>query len=482
MLGIDQGLPAGLLTDLYQLTMAAGYVDQGLAERDACFHLFFRKAPFRGSYAVAAGLEPAMDFLRAFRYDDDQVAYLSEQEGNDGEPLFGEEFLDWLRELQLRIDVDALPEGTVVFPDEPILRVTGPLPQCQLLETALLTIVNFQTLIATKAARIRRAAGDTSVVDFGLRRAHGLDGGVSAARAAYVGGVDGTSNVHAGHRYGIPVMGTHAHSWVMTWDSDPDAFRAWAESQPNNCTFLVDTYDTLEGVRHAVEEAGRLRERGHEMVGIRLDSGDMTELSKRARKIMDDAGFEDANIVASSELDEYQIREMLDNGAKIDAWGVGTRLVTAYDDPALGGVYKLAAVRDAGGEWQPRLKLSEERIKTTNPSLQQVRRFVRHGRLAVDVIYDALQGAEDQPAWVDSDGKEHSIPGDAEGEDLLVPVLRDGERAYEPPPLDEVRERGLEQVESLDPAVRRVEEPEPHSVGLDPRLHRLKNELMEEHQ
>ncbi len=304
-------------------------------------------------------------------------------------------FLDYLRDLKFACDVDAVPEGTPVFPYEPLVRVKGPILQAQIIETLLLTIINFQTLIATKAARVNIAARGEDVLEFGARRAQGVDGALTASRAAYIGGCAATSNVMAGKVWNIPVKGTHAHSWVMLFEDELEAFQTYARTMPNNCVFLVDTYDTLAGVRHAVEVGKWLRENGHKLLGVRLDSGDLATLSIGARQILDEAGFEDAAIVASNDLDEYLIRSLKEQGAKISVWGVGTRLATAYDQPALGGVYKLSAVLE-NGKWQPRLKLSEQTVKISNPGILQVRRFRRAatdkaapGQLFADAIYNA---------------------------------------------------------------------------------------------
>ncbi|MEO8270672.1 MAG: nicotinate phosphoribosyltransferase, partial [Aureliella sp.] len=364
-----------LLTDLYQLTMAYGYWKQGKAEQQAVFHLFFRSNPFQGGYAIAAGLGPVLDFVKSFRFFASDVEFLETLTGNDGQPLFEKAFLQYLAELHLALDIDAIPEGTLVFPHEPLLRVRGPILQCQLLETALLNIINFQSLIATKAARIVMSARGDAVLEFGLRRAQGIDGALAASRAAFIGGCAATSNVLAGKQFGIPVKGTHAHSWVMSFDTELEAFGAYAAAMPNNCVFLVDTYDTLDGVRHAITVGNWLRETGHEMVGIRLDSGDLAWLSIEARKLLDAAGLHDATIVASNDLDERLIASLKQQGATIGVWGVGTKLVTAYDQPALGGVYKLGAIEDVTGHWHPKIKLSEQWIKTSTPGIQQVRRY-----------------------------------------------------------------------------------------------------------
>ena len=409
-----------LLTDLYQLTMAQGYWHQGIAEREACFHLTFRRCPFRGSYAIACGLADAIDLLENLAFEEDDLAWLGTLTGNDSQPLFDPGFLAWLGSQRFTCNVDAMPEGTLVFPHEPLLRVTGPLALAQLVETPLLTLLNFQTLLATKAARICRTA-DRPVLEFGLRRAQGIDGGLSASRAAWVGGVAGTSNVLAGRLYNIPVKGTHAHSWVMVFEDEVEAFSRYAEALPNNCVFLVDTYDTLEGVRRACTVGHRLADQGHRLVGIRLDSGDLGFLAHEARRILDEEGFTDARIVASNDLDEHRIGELKAWKAPIDQYGVGTRLVTAHDQPALGGVYKLSALRDADGRWQPRIKRSNSPLKTSWPGVQQVRRFFdrESGLLLGDLLYDEVLGVETLP---------EGVPADADSVDVLEPVLRQGVR------------------------------------------------------
>ena len=471
--------PLGLLTDLYQLTMAAGYLDAGKADREAVFHLFYRRNPFGGGYAVACGLDQVLELLAGFRFSSEDLDYLAGLTGNDGGPLFRSEFMDYLRDLELTIDVDAIPEGTAVFPHEPLLRVRGPLAQCQLLETPLLTIINFQTLIATKAARIARAAAG-GVLEFGLRRAQGVDGGLSASRAAYVGGCDGTSNLLAGRRFDIPVRGTHAHSWVMSFDGERQAFDAWTHASPNNCIFLVDTYDSLDGIANAIRAAEELRRRGHEMVGIRLDSGDFIQLSCEARSMLDDAGFPEAKIVASNDLDEYRITQLKDAGAAIDVWGVGTRLATAHGQSALGGVYKLTAIRDRSGDWSYRLKLSEDKIKISNPGIQQVRRFSDAGRLLGDVIYNQPVGLPEPCTRVDAEEIHTEIPAGTEGEDLLVPVVRKGSPVFTTPEIAEIRDRTLDQLSRLDPEVLRLDDPATYPVGLDLEFFRLKEQLISE--
>jgi nicotinate phosphoribosyltransferase len=469
-----------MLTDLYELTMAYGYWKEGMHAHEACFHLFFRESPFDGGYAVACGLGPAMEALESFRFAPDDLAYLATITGNDGEPLFARGFLEHLGAMRLTCDVDAVPEGTVVFPHEPLVRVRGPLLQSQILETLLLNQINFPTLVATKAARVCQAAAGDPVLEFGLRRAQGADGGLSASRAAYVGGCAGTSNVLAGRLYGIPVGGTHAHSWVMAFDSELEAFERYAHAMPNNCTFLVDTYDTVEGVRRAVQVANRLRARGHEMVGVRLDSGDLAYLSKEARRILDDGGFPDATIVASNELDEHVIQSLKQQGAQVGLWGVGTKLATAFDQPALGGVYKLAAIRDPGGPWRRMVKLSEQAIKISTPGVLQVRRFHGPDGLEGDVIWDEELGIPETVIMVDPMDHTHRkrLPRDARGEDLLRPVFEGGRRVCDPPGIHTARERARAQLAAFHPGIRRLLHPHTYPVGLEQGLFDLKTRLV----
>ncbi len=449
----------GLLTDLYQLTMAAGYWKLGMADREAIFHLFARKPPFGGGWAVAAGLGPALALLEGWGFDRADLDYLATLTGNDGGPLFEEGFLRHLEGLRFSCDVDAVPEGTLVGPPAPLLRIQGPLLQAQILETPLLTILNFQTLIATKAARIALAAGDDPVLEFGLRRAQGIDGGLSASRAAYLGGAAATSNVLAGRLFDIPVKGTHAHSWVMVFEDEPAAFAHYADALPNNCVFLVDTYDTVEGVHRAVAAGRALRARGHELAGVRLDSGDLGALAVEARRILDAGGFPDAAVVASNDLDEHRIAALKAAGAPIGVWGVGTRLVTAHDQPSLGGVYKLGAVRDADGAWQPRIKLSENPVKVSIPGCLQVRRHVdpETGFFAGDTIWSAHHGGP--PAAQGPD--DH---------DLLVPCFRGGQRVDEPVPLAVSRARARASVQRLAPADRALSPEGAYPVSLAPPL------------
>ncbi len=476
-------IPSGataLLTDLYQLTMAYGYWKSGRADHEAVFHLFFRRQPFDAGFTLACGLADAIEFLRRFRFSRSDLDYLHTLKGGDGKRLFDRGFLDYLGKLKLRLDVDAIPEGTLAFPHEPLMRIRGSILQAQLVETALLNLINFQSLVATKSARVCHAAQGDPVIEFGLRRAQGINGAMSASRAAYIGGCAATSNVLAGKAYGIPVKGTHAHSWVMSFDDEPESFEAYAKALPNNCIFLVDTFDTLQGVRHAIEAGKRLKKLGHDLVGIRLDSGDLAYLSIEARKLLDAAGFRKASILASNDLSEHLIASLKQQGARIDAWGVGTKLVTAYDQPALGGVYKLSALRNSDGTWQHKIKLSEQAVKVTNPGVLQVRRF-RKGNLFVgDAIYDETRPLSENVTIVDpadATRRKHFAKG-TKFEDLLVPIMRRGRVVYEVPSLEKTRDRARRQLAMLHPGIRRLDNPHQYPAGLELSLHEFKTELI----
>ena len=471
---------SALTTDLYEVTMACGYWNAGLSDHEAAFHVTFRENPFDGEFTVACGVATAIDFLRAFHFDETEIAYLDSQCGNDGKPLFASGFLDYLRGLQLTCDIDAIPEGTLVFPNEPLIRVCGPVAQSQLLETALLNILNFESLIATKAARVCLAAENDPVIEFGLRRAQGVDGGLTAARAACIGGCAGTSNLQAGQRFGIPVSGTQAHSWIMFFENESEAFQAYAKAMPNNCVFLVDTYNSLDGVRHAIDIARRLRQNGHEMIGVRLDSGDRVALSIETRRILDKAGFENARIVCSGDLDEHVIADMKRHGAKIDMWGVGTKLTTGQPDAALGGIYKLGAVRRPDGQWQYRIKLSEESAKASVPGSLQVRRFHEpDGRFIADAIYEIDHGINKHCLVVEVETEEETeIPAKADYSDLLVPIFRRGRLVYQAPTIEASRERARNQLRCAPPEILWLRDATPYRIGLERSLHDLRSTLI----
>lgn len=469
-----------LLTDLYQLTMAYGFWKTGHTDKEGIFNLFFRKNPFSGGYTIACGLEQVIELLENFHFDSTDIEYLATLQGNDGSALFDEGFLDFLAKIRFNCDIEAVEEGTVVFPFEPMLRITGPVIQCQLLETPLLNILNFQSLIATKAARICQAAQGEPVLEFGLRRAQGINGAISASRAAYIGGCSSTSNVLAGKIFGIPVKGTHAHSWVMAFDDEEESFAQYARAMPNNCLFLVDTYDTIEGVKKAINVARQLRKNDHELVGIRLDSGDLAYLSKEARKLLDEAGFPNAIICASNDLDEHIIASLKQQGATIALWGVGTKLATGYDQPALGGVYKLVALRDSGGDWQHKIKLSEQAIKITNPGKLQIRRFIDKGEAIGDMLIDELLPLPEKRLIIDpSDGTRRKVfSQQVETRDLLVPVFRNGKRVYESAGIEAARDRVKSELGLFHEGIKRFVNPHRYPVGLEESLFKLKNDLI----
>jgi nicotinate phosphoribosyltransferase len=460
--------------------MAYGYWKSGIIEREAVFNMFFRKNPFNGGYAVACGLHDVIDFLNDFHFSEEDLSYLSTLNGNDGKPLFHRDFLEYMRKMEFSCRVDAIPEGTVVFPHEPLLRIQGPLFQCQLVETAILNIINFQTLIATKASRMRVAAGDEKILEFGLRRAQGIDGSLSASRAAYIGGCDATSNLLAGRLFDIPVKGTHAHSWVMSFDNEIEAFEAYSEALPNNCTFLVDTYDTLQGVKHAIAIGKKIQEKGHRFQGIRLDSGDLAYLSIEARKMLDDAGFHQTDIVASNDLDENIIESLHHQGAKVNVWGIGTKLVTGDGQPALGGVYKIAAIKDENGVWQYKVKLSEQAVKVSTPGIQQVRRYFNGKECIADMIYDELNPPKEEALIIDPMDmtRRKYLHPDTAFSDLLVPIFVDGKQVYEKPAIHITKRKVEDGLESLHKSIKRFVNAHAYPVGLEKGLYDMKTDLI----
>jgi nicotinate phosphoribosyltransferase len=467
-----------LQTDLYQLTMVGGYVQQQKKDQLANFDYFFRKIPDDGGYCVLAGLADVIDYIQNLRFSGEDLSYL------EGLGIFPGQVLRYLEEFKFTGDLWAVPEGTVVFPHEPLIRVTAPLSEAQLIESTLLNIMNFQTLIATKGARVRWAANGDQVIDFGLRRAHGPDGALMASRAAYIGGVDGTSNVLAGRLYDIPVKGTHAHSWVESFPNELEAFRAYARVYPNACLLLVDTYDTLNsGVPNAIRVGNELREKGHQLRGIRLDSGDLAYLSKEARRMLDEAGFQDAVIVASSDLDEWIVESLKRQGARVDIWGVGTRLVTSYSSPALGGVYKLTALDEDGKGMVPKIKRSDNPEKITNPGVKKVvRMYDQKGQMRGDVL---LMEEEPLPGKSPFRAYHPMFPyvfktysKRFEAKPLLVPIFQKGELVYKSPPVNEIRENTVRNLGELDAAYKRFSNPHAYHVSLSSRLFRTKQRLL----
>lgn len=469
-----------LLTDFYQLTMSYGYWKAGLANKESVFHLFFRKPPFHGGFTISAGLENVIRFIENFRFDESDLNYLSTLKDQENQPFFPEEFLTYLSKLNFSCDVEAVPEGTVVFPYEPLVRVQGPLIQCQILESPLLNLTNFASLIATKAARICIAAKGDPVMEFGLRRAQGIDGALTASRSAYIGGCDSTSNVLAGKYFGIPVKGTHSHSWVMVFDEELEAFQTYAETLPSNCVFLVDTYDTIEGVKKAIEVGKWLAARGKKMLGIRLDSGDLAQLSIKSRQLLDAAGFKDAIIIATNELDEVLISELKRQGAQIHVWGVGTNLVTSRDQPALDGVYKLSAIRDPNGPWRYKLKLSEQMIKVSNPGILQVRRYHAEKMNVADAIYDIQTDMTQGAKIVDplDPTRQRILKKELKSYDLLIPIFRKGKLVYDLPSLSQIRTNTKQELDRFQVGIKRFLNPHQYIVGMEKTLYDTKVDLI----
>ncbi len=471
-----------LLTDLYQLTMAYAHWKTGSHNKQAVFHLYFRANPFAGGFTVACGLARAREFLSSFGFAGDDLDYLRTLTGLDGSRLFDEGFLEYLRELKLDCDIEAVDEGRVVFPSAPLLRVKGPIIAAQLVETPLLNVINFETLIATKAARIAIAARGEPILEFGLRRAQGIDGALAASRAAYIGGCSATSNVLAGRLFGIPVRGTHSHSWVMAFASERESFEQFALAMPGNCVFLVDTFHSLEGVAHAIEVGKTLKAGGHQLGGIRLDSGDLAYLSIEARRMLDEAGFKDAQILASNELDENIIASLREQGARVSVWGVGTRLITGHDQAAMGCVYKLSAVRDPGGPWQSRMKLSEQAAKVSNPGIQQVRRYSSGTEYVGDMIWheDPDTHAPPSPLMIDPLDltRRRSFAPAQPFEDILKPLFRNGAFVGKEETIDAIRQRVVDDLERLHPGIKRFINPHVYPVGLGDSLFKMRAELL----
>ncbi len=469
-----------LLTDLYQMTMVAGYFLLGKKDQMACFDYFFRKIPDNGGFCVAAGLEQLIDYIQDIHFTPEDIEYLRSLN------VFPPEVLEYFQTLRFTGDLFAVPEGTLVFPQEPIVRVVAPLPEAQFIETALLNILNFQTLVATKACRICLAADGDPVVEFGVRRAHGPNGGLNAARAAFIGGVQATSNLMAGRMFGIPVRGTLAHSWVESFPSEIESFRAYGQIFPQACLLLADTYDTLRsGIPNAIQVGKELRASGKgDLLGIRLDSGDLTFLSREARKMLDGAGFPQARILGSSDLDEWLIESIKKQGAAIDIWGVGTRLVTSYSCPALGGVYKLSAIFE-NGQMRPKIKVSDNPEKTTNPGLKKLIRFydennVMRGDL---IVLEEEEFVEKTPVQALHPMYAHvrkTYPSHFRGEEILRPIFRKGKRVYELPPLPKIQETTLANLKTLRPEYKRLQNPHIYHVSLGEKLFHQKQDLIRE--
>lgn len=471
-----------LLTDLYELTMMQGYFKSG-KNPTVVFDAFYRRNPSDGGFAIAAGLEQVIKYIKELRFDTEDIVYLR------GLNLFEDDFLDYLSNFKFSGDIYAIPEGTVVFPREPLIKVVAPIMEAQLVETAILNIINHQSLIATKAARVVYAARGDGIMEFGLRRAQGPDAGTYGARAAMIGGCIGTSNVLCGQLFDVPVKGTHAHSWIMSFPDEYTAFKTYADMYPSACILLVDTYDTLKsGVPNAIRVFKEMREAGIPLTsyGIRLDSGDLAYMSKRARKMLDEAGFTDAIISASSDLDEYLIDSLKTQGAAINSWGVGTNLITSADNPAFGGVYKLAAVMQEDGTFLPKIKLSENSEKVTNPGNKTIYRIYEKetGKIKADLICLADENfSENEPLLlfdpVEPWKKTKLRPGEFTLRELMIPVFKNGECIYESPKVMEIREYCKKEQDTLWDETRRFVNPHKVYVDLSPRLYDIKIQLLD---
>ena len=472
-----------LMTDLYELTMMQGYFKSHLNET-VVFDAFYRKNPCGNGFAIAAGLAQVIDYIKNLTFSKEDISYLK------GLKLFDEDFLKYLENFRFSGDIYAIPEGTVVFPREPLLKVVAPIMEAQLVETAILTIINHQSLIATKTARVVHSARGDGIMEFGLRRAQGPDAGIYGARAAMIGGCIGTSNVLAGQLFDVPVMGTHAHSWIMSFPDEYTAFKTYADLYPNACTLLVDTYDTLKsGVPNAIRVFKEMREAGVPLTsyGIRLDSGDLAYMSKKARKMLDDAGFPDAVIAASSDLDEYLITSLKGQGAQITSWGVGTNMITSSDCPAFGGVYKLAAVLDEEGEFIPKIKLSENTEKITNPGNKTIYRIYENatGKMKADLICladEIFDTAQDLLIFdsIETWKKTKLKGGTYSMRELLVKVFDKGNCVYQSPSVMEIRDYCQKEQETLWDESRRLTNPHKVYVDLSDKLFRIKSGLLDQ--
>lgn len=473
-----------LLTDLYELTMMQGYFRNKEENRNVIFDAFFRSNPFGGGYSIMCGIEQLVNYVRDLRFDAQDIRYL------DSLGIFDRDFLDYLSAFRFTGDIYAIPEGTLMFPREPMVKVIAPIMQAQLMETAILNIINHQSLIATKAARICHAAKGDGIMEFGLRRAQGPDAGTYGARAAVIAGCTGTSNVLCGELFDVPVKGTHAHSWIMSFDDELTAFRTYADMYPSACILLVDTYDTLRsGVPNAIRTFRYMRDKGVDLkgYGIRLDSGDLAYLSKKARQMLDEAGFEDAVISASNDLDEHLIASLKAQGAMITSWGVGTNLITAKDNPSFGGVYKLAAIQNEQGEFVPKIKLSENSEKVTNPGNKKIYRVYEKASHKIKADLICLEDetfTEDEPILLfdpqEPWKKTRLQPGEFTLRELMVPLFQNGKCLYTPSKTMDIREYCLKEQNTLWEETRRLDNPHQIYVDLSQKLYDTKLRLLNE--
>lgn len=470
-----------MLTDFYEITMANGYFKEGKRDKIAYFDMYFRQAPDEAGFAIMAGVEQLIDYLKNLKFDENDIEYLRSKN------MFDENFLDYLKNFKFCCDVWAIPEGTPIFPNEPIVTVRGPLVQAQFLETMILLTVNHQSLIATKSNRIVRAAGDIPVMEFGSRRAQGYDGAIYGARAAYIGGVAGTACTISDQLFGVPALGTMAHSWVQAFDSEYEAFAAYAKAYPQNCTLLIDTYNVLKsGLPNAIKVFDEiLKPMGITKCGVRIDSGDITYLTKKCRKILDEAGWESAQIVVSNSLDEYIIRDILQQGAKIDSFGVGERLITSKSEPVFGGVYKMVAVEE-NGEILPKIKISENVIKITTPYFKKVYRLYSRetGMAIADVLTTRDEIIDDSKPYEIFDPRntwKRKIVTGFTAKELQIPIFVNGECIYESPSLKEIKSYCKEQLLTIWDEVKRFENPHEYYVDMSQKLWNIRYDLLAAH-
>lgn len=471
-----------LLTDLYELTMMQGYFKNNKTET-VIFDAFYRTNPSENGYAIAAGLEQVIDYVKNLHFSEEDINYLRSLS------IFDEDFLSYLRGFHFSGDIYAIPEGSVIFPREPLIKVVAPIMEAQLVETAILNIINHQSLIATKAARVVYAAKGDGIMEFGLRRAQGPDAGIYGARAAVIGGCIGTSNVLAGQLFDVPVLGTHAHSWIMSFPDEYSAFKAYAKLYPDKCMLLVDTYDTLKsGVPNAIKIFDEMKANNIPMpyFGIRMDSGDLAYLSKKARKMLDAAGYYEAVISASSDLDEYLIDSLKTQRAAISSWGVGTNLITSKDCPAFGGVYKLAAIMNESGEFIPKIKLSENTEKITNPGNKTIYRIYEKesGKIKADLISlvdDTFDEEKDLMIFdpIETWKKTKLKAGTFTLREMLVPVFLNGECVYDCPKVMDIRNYCMQELDTLWDETKRLINPHKVYVDLSDKLYKMKSELLD---
>lgn len=477
---VDKSIKLNMLADFYEFTMSNGYFDSGKANEIAYFDMFFRRIPDDGGFAIAAGLEQVVEYLRDLHFDQEEIEFLRSKN------IFSEGFLNYLADFKFTCDVYAVPEGTPIFPGEPIITVRGPMIQAQLIETMILLSVNHQSLIATKASRIVRAAQGRAVSEFGARRAQGYIGAVHGARAAYIAGCVGTSNTLCEMLYGIPCNGTMAHSWVQSFDSEYEAFKAYAKIYPDNCVLLIDTFNVLNsGIKNAIKVFDEIIvPLGYRPKAVRIDSGDITYLSKKIRKILDDNGYSDCAIMASNSLDEYIIRETIMQGAKIDLFGVGERLITSKSEPVFGGVYKLVAIEDKNGEIIPKIKISENIEKITNPHFKKLYRFYsnENGKAMADLVTLHNEEVDYNKPYTLFDPvhtwKRKTIENYT-AINILKPIFKNGELVYRCPPAVEIRDYCLSQIDTLWEEVKRFENPHKYYVDLSSDLWQIRADLLE---